>query len=290
MATAGRPLRFGIKTAQQYATYEEILRVWLEADANPAFEHAWLFDHFIPLGADRQGPILEGWTLLAALAAQTRRIRIGQMVTGNSYRHPAVLAKMGATVDQISQGRLDFGIGAAWFEEEHRAYGIPFYSAAERIRRLDEACELVKRLWTEPPVTFAGRYYQLEGALCEPGPVQKPYPPFVIGGSGERLTLRVVARHAAIWNYNGHDVEGFQQKSAVLAEHCAAVGRDPATIEHSVQFFVDPADLQPLRRSLQEFCAAGATHLVLNLRAPYPEGIVERLAQEVVLPLKEAAT
>ena len=175
-------LRFGIKTAQQNTSYEAILRVWTEADSIPSIEHAWAFDHFIPLGPDPTGPQLEGWTLLAALAARTERLRLGLMVTGNTYRYPAVLANMATTVDIISNGRLDFGIGAGWNELEHQMYGIPLYTTGERIRRLGEACEVIKLLWTETVANFNGKYYQLKDARCEPKPVQKPYPPFVNGG------------------------------------------------------------------------------------------------------------
>lgn len=129
MTTRRRP-SFGIKTAPQHTTYEDLLGVWREADALPIFEHAWVFDHFMPLGSNPEGPCLEGWTLLAALAAQTHRLRLGVMVTGNTYRHPAVLANMAATVDLIAHGRLEFGIGAGWYEREHLAYGIPLYSPA----------------------------------------------------------------------------------------------------------------------------------------------------------------
>ena len=144
-----RRVSFGIKTAQHWTTYEDVLRVWQEADHLPLVEHAWLFDHFIPQGEDSTGPCLEGWTLLSALATQTRRLRLGIMVTGNTYRYPAVLAKMAATVDRISNGRLDFGIGAAWNNAEHVMYDIPLPTPKERIERLDEACELISRLWTE---------------------------------------------------------------------------------------------------------------------------------------------
>lgn len=171
-----RPLRFGIKTAQRHATHEALLEVWQQADALPIFEHAWVNDHFMSLGDDTAAPFLEGWTLLAALAAGTRRLRVGVMVTDNTFRHPAVLAKMAATIDIISHGRLNFGIGAGWSEQEHRAYGIPLPPPGERIRRLDEACELIRRLWTEPLVSFAGRYYQLSEAPCEPKPIQQPQP------------------------------------------------------------------------------------------------------------------
>jgi F420-dependent oxidoreductase-like protein len=280
-------LRFGIKTAPQSTTYEAMQRVWLEADTVPSIEHAWLFDHFIPInGADITGPCFEGWSLLSAFAAQTRRLRIGLMVTGNTYRHPAVLANIGATVDVISGGRLDFGIGAGWNETEHTAYGIPLYAPGERIRRLGEACEVIKRMWTETAPSFEGRYYQIQNAYCEPKPLQKPYPPFVIGGSGEKLTLRVVARYADIWNFVGGDAEAFRLKSAILDEHCAAIGRDPATIERSVQIMVNPDDMESTRRQVRSFVEAGVTHLIMNLRMPYPEGIVHRIGEEIAEPFK----
>jgi F420-dependent oxidoreductase-like protein len=275
-------LRFGVKTAPQHTTYEAMVAIWRAADALPVFEHAWLFDHFAPIFSDLDGPCFEGWTLLAALAAQTQRIRLGLMVTGNTYRHPAVLAKTAATLDAISNGRLDLGIGAGWNEYEHTSMGIPLYAPGERIRRLGEACEIIKRLFTQQLTDFDGRYYQLKEARCEPKPIQKPYPPFVIGGSGEQLTLRVVARYADIWNFAGGAAEVFEQKRNTLHQHCQEIGRDPAEIECSVQVPVNYADLGETIRTMQRFVDVGATHLILNLRYPYPDGIVEQLAAEVV--------
>jgi len=289
MASVKR-LRFGIKTAPQETTYDDMLRVWREADGIPIIEHAWLFDHFVPLsrlGANPDGPCLEGWTLLAAYAARTERLRVGLMVTGNTYRHPAVLANMAATVDHIGHGRLDFGIGAGWHEGEHAMYGIPLPAPGPRIRMLGEACEVIRRLWTEPVANFDGKYYQLKDARCEPKPIQKPHPAFVIGGGGEQLTLRVVAQYAAVWNFAGGPVEDFAHKYAVLDEHCAAIGRDPAAIERSIQMMADYANPAATREAIRPYIAAGATHIVINLRAPYPEGIVRRLADEVAAPLRD---
>ncbi len=283
-----KPLRFGIKTAPQNTTYQDMLRVWLEADEVPVIEHAWLFDHFMPLGNDPTGPCLEGWTLLSAYAALTKRLRVGLMVTGNTYRHPAVLANMAATIDIISNGRLDFGIGAGWNELEHSAYGIPLYEPGERIKRMGEACEVFRLLWTETTPNFDGKYYQLKDAYCEPKPVQKPYPPITIGGSGEQLTLRMVAKYADIWNFVGGPPEVFKHKSEVLDGHCAKIGRDPSTIERSIQSMVNPNDMQSTITTVQSYIDLGATHIVLNLRPPYPEGIVHRLAQEVIEPLQKA--
>ena len=193
-------LSFGIKTTQYFA-YEDILRVWLEADTVPDIDHAWLFDHPMPiLRSNPSGPCLDGWTLLAALAAQTTRLRLGLMVASNVNQTPPWLAKRAATVDIISRGRLEFGLGAGGVEREHEAYGTDLFPPAERIRRLGEACQIIKRLWTEPVVDFEGRYYHFKEAYCEPKPVQQPTPPFVIGAVGEQLSLRVAARHADIWN------------------------------------------------------------------------------------------
>ncbi len=275
-------LRWGIKTSPQHTTYEALLKVWREADRTPAFEHAWLFDHFAPIQGDVDGPCLEGWTVLAAFAAVTERLRLGLMVTGNTYRHPAVLAKIAATVDVISNGRLDFGIGAGWNVYEHESMGIPLYQPGERIRRLGEACEIIKGLFTQPTFDFDGRYYQLKDARSEPKPVQKPWPPFVIGGSGEQLTLRVVANHADIWNYTGGSVEEFRHKVSVLHGHCAAGGRDPDDIVLSYQHRLRADDLASSVGELQGFVDAGATHIVLVLPAPYPDGIVARVAEEVI--------
>jgi F420-dependent oxidoreductase-like protein len=276
-------LSFGVKTSQHSTTYDQLLRVWKDADANPAFEHAWLFDHFVPLQADLDGPCLEGWSLLSALAAQTERIRLGIMVTGNTYRHPYVLAKMAATIDIISNGRLDFGVGSGWNEYEHRSMGIEFESAGRRIRRFEEACEIWRRLFTQDLTDFDGRYYQISEARCEPKPVQKPYPPFVIGGTGEKLTLRVVAKYADVWNFNGRGgVEELKQKIHVLRAHCDAVDRDPSEIEVSYQLSVKYDDLASTASEVQAFADAGVTHFILILPTPYPDGIVSRLDDEVV--------
>jgi F420-dependent oxidoreductase-like protein len=266
-----------------------MLRVWREADALPEIAHAWLFDHFMPLGADPTGPCLEGWSTLAAFAAQTERMRVGLLVTGNTYRHPTVLANIGATVDIISRGRLDFGIGAGWNELEHRSYGIPLPPTGDRIRALGEACEIIRRMWTETAPTFEGRYYQVHEARCEPKPIQKPHPPFVIGGSGEKLTLRVVAQYASVWNMVHGTPAELTRLSGILDEHCAVVGRDPAAIARSIQYLINPADLAGAREEIRAYIQAGANHIVLNLRAPYPEGIVTRMVSEIVRPLTGAA-
>ena len=275
-------IRWGIKTAPQHTTYDAMRTVWQEADHNPAFEHAWLFDHFAPIQGSLDGPCFEGWTLLSALAAQTHRLRIGLMVAGNTYRHPAVHAHMAATVDVISAGRLDFGVGAGWNEYEHASMGLPLYTPGERIRRLGEACEITKRLFTQQLTDFDGRYYQLKDARCEPKPIQKPYPPFVIGGAGEQLTLRVVAQYADVWNSMPASVEEYQRKLQILHEQCEVVGRDPAQIESSTQVRVNYADIDATVATLQPLVDAGMTHIILMLTYPYPAGIVATIAEKIV--------
>ena len=187
-------------TPQQQVGYADLLRVWHEADEIPQIEHAWLFDHLMPIGGDPSGPVLEGWTLLAALAAQTQRLRLGLLVTANRMRPPAVLAKIATTVDVVSAGRLEFGIGVGSRPQppearrEYPAHGLPFDDFAPAVVSLDEACTIIRRLWTEPePFDFHGRHHQLTGAFGSPKPVQRPQPPITIAGRSD-ATLRVVAR------------------------------------------------------------------------------------------------
>ncbi len=288
MTSNGR-LSFGIKTGPHRGTWDDLRRIWQEADEIPLVEHLWAFDHFVPLGPDPTGPCLEGWSLLAGLAALTTRARVGLMVTSNTYRHPAVLANIAATVDIISNGRLELGIGAGWHEGEHAMYGIPLGTAARRIRALGEACQILKALWTNTETDFAGRYYTLVAARCEPKPVQKPHPPIVIGGTGETLTLRVVARHADRWNFNGDTPAEFARLSGVLDEHCRAVGRDPVQITRSLQWHVDAADPGPAVEELRPFIAAGITHIVLNPRGRLKPGLATALTRKVIEPLAAAS-
>lgn len=280
-----RQLSFGIKTAQLYASHEALLDVWRAADDFPIFEHAWINDHLMPLGDNPAGPYLEAWTLLAALAAQTQRLRVGVMVTGNTFRHPALLAKMAATVDVISHGRLNFGIGTGWSEQEHRAYGISLPSPGERVRRLAEACEMIHRLWKEPFANFEGRYYRLHEAPCEPKPVQQPHPPFVIGANGKQL-LRVVARYANVWDCSVDSSEEYHHKSTILNRYCADIGRVPMSIERSRHISVDPSDLHAALVETRAFIEVGATHIIYHVPVPDLNGTLRRLATEVAEPLR----
>ena len=193
-------MRFGLSTAPQNTTWDDVLALWRAADDIDVFESAWTFDHFYPIFSDSTGPCLEGWTTLAALAQATTRLRAGVMVTGMVYRHPAVLANMAVTLDILSQGRLELGIGAAWNEEECDAYGIELGTLTERFDRFAEGLEVMHGLLTQETTTFHGRYYSVTDARCEPKSVQEPHPPIVIGGTGERRTIPLVARWADHWN------------------------------------------------------------------------------------------
>jgi F420-dependent oxidoreductase-like protein len=224
-------MRFAVFTGLTGTTWDAVLSLWRHVEAT-GWDAACVTDHFMPNTPDRVGDTLECWSTLAALAALVPRIRVGTIVVGNTYRHPAVLAKMAAQVDIISGGRLILGIGAAWQQNEHEAYGIPFFSVGERLQRLDEACQVLKALWTQPKATLKGRYYQLSDAPLAPKPVQQPHPELMIGGGGEKVTLRIVARHADHWNVWGGP-ETLARKGRVLDGYCAAAGRDPKTITRS---------------------------------------------------------
>lgn len=210
----------------------------------------WYADHFMPNTPDASDPCNEVWTTIAGLAACVPRLRIGPLVAGNTYRHPAVVAKMAATIDHMSGGRLVLGLGAGWQENEHRAYGMEFYTVGERLRRLEEACQLIKALFSEPRANFQGRYYRLEDAPLEPKPLQNPLP-LMIGGGGEKVTLRIVARFADEWNVWG-DVDRLRQKMGVLDAHCEKVGRDPSAIERSAAVLVYLSDDRRLVKRIRE--------------------------------------
>jgi len=260
-------LRYGLKLSQN-ATIEQYRAVWRIAD-EAGFDHCWCMDHFATLGSRDDGPIFEAWALLAAMAAATSRTRVGCAVTGNTYRHPAVLAKAAVTVDHLSGGRLEFGIGAGWAENEHTMLGLPFGTAGDRADRLEEACQVIRSLWTQELTSFAGRHYQLTGAVAEPKPVQQPHPPIWIGGAGRRRTLRTAAQHASVWNAPGGSPEEVADLSGVLDRHCADIGRDPSEIRRSVQVRI-PATPDELLALAPAYAAVGVTDLLLVLNAADP--------------------
>ena len=273
-------MRFAIKTSPQHTTWPDMLDVWQAADDIDLFESAWTFDHFYPIFSDPTGPCMEGWTVTTALAQATRRLRVGLMVTGNVYRHPAVLANMAATVDIVSDGRLELGLGAGWNEEECGAYGIELGSLRERFDRFDEAVEVIVSLLTKQNTTFDGAYFHLHEAWCEPKPVQKPHPPIVIGGTGERRTLRTAARWAQHWNYPGGTVEMWQRKRDVLHEHCAVIGRNPAEIVTSVHLRLSPdGDVGALAEDAARWRDAGMDIGIVAFAPPHRASVLEPVAQ-----------
>jgi alkanesulfonate monooxygenase SsuD/methylene tetrahydromethanopterin reductase-like flavin-dependent oxidoreductase (luciferase family) len=280
--------RFGIATAPQQVSYHDVLRVWREADTIPQIEHAWLFDHLMPIAGDRGGPIFEGWTLLSALAAQTERLRLGLLVTSNRFRPPAMLAKIAATVDIVSGGRLDFGIGAGsrpslpMARREYDANGLPYLDFGPSVGSLAEACSVIRRLWTETePFDFDGRYVQLAGAFGNPKPIQRPYPPILIGGRSAAV-LRVVAEHADLWNIPGGDIGDVISRSALLDRYCAEIGRDPASVTRSIHLSVSYDHPGKTRAAIGEAIDAGFRHIVLGLPAPWPAGVAQWVSDELI--------
>jgi alkanesulfonate monooxygenase SsuD/methylene tetrahydromethanopterin reductase-like flavin-dependent oxidoreductase (luciferase family) len=283
------PVRFGIMTAPQQVAYGDVLRVWQEADAIPEIEHAWLFDHLMPIGGDPDGPILEGWTLLSALASQTRRLRVGLLVTSNRFRPPAMLAKIATTVDIVSGGRLDFGIGAGsrpshpLARREYEAHGLPYDDFSHSLQSLAEALTAIRRLWSETePFDFAGTHVQLTGALGNPRPIQQPGPPIMIGGRSGPL-LRIVAEHADLWNIPGGDIDDVIARSALLDRYCDEIGRDPASITRSIHLPVSYDQPEITRDAIGQAIDAGFGHVVLGLADhPYPVGVAQWVANEFI--------
>ena len=280
--------RFGIATAPQQVDYHDILRVWQEADTIPEIEHAWLFDHLMPIAGDPGGPIFEGWTLLSALAAQTQRLRLGLLVTSNRFRPPAMLAKIAATVDVVSGGRLDFGIGAGsrpsipWARREYEANGLPYHDFTHSVESLAEACTVIRRLWTETePFDFDGSYVQLTGALSNPKPLQFPHPPILIGGRSSSL-LRVVAEHADLWNIPGGDPDDAIGRSTLLDRYCEGIGRDPLSITRSIHLSVSYDQPRTTQSAIREAIDAGFGHIVLGLPAPYPPHVARWVTDEII--------
>jgi F420-dependent oxidoreductase-like protein len=312
---------FSIQTPQYKTDLGSLIDTWRVAEGL-GFRSAWLMDHLYPILAPPTDPILEAWTTLAALATQTSAIRVGVLVSANTFRHPSLLARMAATIDQASGGRLEVGLGAAWCEAEHVEQGIDFPPLGERLTRLDEACSVLRGLWTEERFSFDGRYYRLRDAACAPKPVQARLP-LLVGGQGERRALRIVASHADLWNLSG-SCATLAQKKQVLARHCARVGRDPARIRVTLRndFYltedraVAERKIEQLARfarqspeqaaqrvfvggsevlggAFRDFAAAGAEEFILGLEPPYDGAthrMLERFARELMPGLVTAGT
>jgi len=272
-------VRFAIKTSPQDTTWDAMLAVWRAADDIEVFESGWTSDHFYPMhSSDRATPRLEGWITLAALAQATRRLRLGTLVTGVHYRHPAVLANMAATLDIISGGRLELGLGTGWNEQESAAYGIDLGTPGQRSDRFEEACEVLTGLLSpQPTTTVHGRYYRLTGARCDPKPLQQPHPPICIGGSGHKRTLRTAARFAQHWNFDGGTPAQFAACRDVLHQHCTQLGRDPAQILLSSQVRYT-GDAAATAAAAAPFAAAGAELAIIYLPPPHTPAVLGPLA------------
>jgi F420-dependent oxidoreductase-like protein len=304
-------IRFGVYSGPQHATFTDCVELWQRCEAL-GYDWISVFDHFMPIVGDPDGPCFEGPTMLAALAAHTTRVRVAILVTGVTYRHPAVAANIAATLDHISGGRAEYGVGAAWFEREHQQYGIPFPRLGVRMDMLDEACRVMRGLWTQERFSFAGEHYRLEDAQMSPKPLQARLP-LLIGGEGEKRTLRIVAEHADVWNTGLDELDVFRHKLDVLARHCADVGRDPREIRKSLTLRAilaeDEAALMERRRELaptlpldesrfrcltpeqcvelmRPFAALGAGDFLLAAYAPYDWQSLELFAREVAPALR----
>jgi F420-dependent oxidoreductase-like protein len=310
-------MRFGIQTSLNNVEWRELEDMWAFLDRETKFHSAWTFDHFLPPGAGQElnANCFEGWSALAALAARTSRIRAGCLVTGVTYREPAVLAKMAATVDQLSGGRLEFGIGAAWHAGEHEMYGIRFPAPREREDRLEEALQVIRLLFdSEGPVNFEGKHYRLKDAVFVPKCVQRPHAPIMVGGGGERRTLRALAKYGDVMNVSGTPAM-VREKIAVLERHCEDVGRDPREIEKTTfgtivvsenENFINRVatmfgagiglsaeeakrelpigSASHVRHIVERYADAGVTQMIMMSQGPWKREVYERINAEVVAP------
>jgi alkanesulfonate monooxygenase SsuD/methylene tetrahydromethanopterin reductase-like flavin-dependent oxidoreductase (luciferase family) len=282
-------LRFGMLT-MQHPPWSGLLDRWRAYEAL-GFDSVWVCDHFI---GQRGEPLFEAWTLLAALAARTRRVRLGAVVTCNSFRHPALLAKEAITVDHVSGGRLELGLGAGWWEAEHPMFGIPFPPPAERVTRFQEAVEVLNRLLSPAagPVSYSGRYYQVENATVRPVSVQQPRPPLMLAGQGPRM-LEIVARHADTWVASfGLRPEEMATRNRFLDERCRALGRDPASLRRAFVWApwvhaLDPWDApEAFVDFVDRYHEAGVTEFILDEPRPDQQPTLERIAREVLPGLR----
>ncbi|MBO0878863.1 MAG: TIGR03560 family F420-dependent LLM class oxidoreductase [Mycobacterium sp.] len=276
-------MRFAFKTSPQNTTWAQMLAFWKAADDIDIYESGWTFDHFYPIFSDSTGPCLESWTTLTALAQTTSRLRLGTLVTGIYCRHPAVLANMTAALDIISDGRLELGIGAGGScDEESAAYGIELGSIRDRLDRFEEACEVLISLLSKETTDFDGKYYHVKGARNEPKGPQRPHPPICIGGIGEKRTLRIAARYAQHWNFAGAPLEAFAGKRAVLAAHCADIGRDPKEITSSVHLRLEPD--RNYGKVIEQAAALAAEGLdlgIVYISPPHDPAVLEPMAEAI---------
>lgn len=258
--------------------YEATTRVAQTAD-ELGYDSVWLVDHFHTIPEPTQEVTFECWTTTAALARDTKRVRVGQMVSCNGYRNPALLAKMASTVDVLSHGRLNFGIGAGWYEHEYRAYGYDYPDAPERLRQLREAVQVIRAIWTQEEATFEGKYYQVRGAINQPKGVQKPHIPMLIGGGGEKVTLKLVAQYGDACNIFG-DLSTIKHKFAVLKQHCEAIGRDYHSIHRTAgtDCVIGDTDEQALAKVPASMSARYGKEAIKSVLIGSPDTIRKRIA------------
>jgi F420-dependent oxidoreductase-like protein len=304
------PIRFGIQTGQQNVAWRDMLALWQKADAW-GYDSLWAFDHFYPIFSPPAGPCFEGWTTLAALAQATTRARVGHLVTGNTYRHPCVTAKAAITVDHVSGGRFNLGIGAGWFELEHTSFGIDFKTVPQRLAALDEACRIIKGMFSEERTTLHGQHYRVTDAMGVPKPLQKGGIPIMIGGTGRKVLLRIVAEHADMWNAFA-SAEGMAELIAVIDRHGERVGRDTGAIEKTIMMplcytrdkqrqdavcnimatmrettpelvraQIMIGDKNECLDTIGRYARAGVTHFIFMLFTPYFVDEIQAFAEEV---------
>jgi F420-dependent oxidoreductase-like protein len=271
--------RYAMKTPNHHTTWENMLEIWKEADEIDTFESAWNWDHLYPLRSDPHGNSLDGWVTLSALARETSRLRIGSMVNGMHFRHPSITAKMAVSLDHISGGRFNLGLGAGWFEEEAEAHGIGLGTMKERFDRFDEGLEVIVSLLTNEETTFTGDFYELNGALSEPKAIQEPHPPICIGGKGPKRTLLAVARWAQMWDALLTEPEEWVGLREVLEGHCKDVGRDSGEIECSLHVrYTKGDDVSRIAEHAAARFDAGVDVVVFTMGTPYDASMVEPLA------------
>lgn len=280
-------MRIGFKTSQTNVDWPTLQATWELGDQLEVFDSAWIFDHFVALG-DEGGGSHEGIALAGALAVLTKRLQFGHLVFGNTYRHPAVLANAGATLDHLAPGRFVMGLGAGWHEGEHEMYGMRLPPIGERITMLEGAARVIKALWQQPSgVSLDAPPYQLRDAVCDPPPLTPGGPPLWLGTQGLQRGLRIVARYADGWNQTG-DPSIFVEKRDALLRHCEAVGRDPAEIEISAQAFMREGGHPAMLETATTYARQGVDHVILVMPADQgPEGL-RLLAERVAQPLRAA--
>ena len=308
------PLRFGLFIPQDTAD-AGLLRSIAQTAEGCGFHSVWVYDHLFHYPTPTSRVVLEAFTTMSLLAAWTRTIRIGALVLCDGYRNPALTAKMAATFDALTGGRLEFGYGSGWHETEYRGYGYDFPSPAKRIAMMEEALTIITSLWQGGPITFDGAHYRIVDAVCEPKPVQQPRPPITIGGGGEKLLLRAVARHADIWNYFPGPLPEYERKLGILTDHCRQIGRDATTMQQSLLIpLVTAWREKEVRDQLEaaqqrsamwagDSCVQGTPDIVVPrlrdyvrrgvsmfiLAVPDPRNLahIEFIANEVIAPLRE---